>query len=168
MLTRSCTSRGTLLWVTLGVALASPDLLAEMYKWVDDEGQVQYSQSPPPGRPAQTIKPPPKVDSKAAREKLKKQLQEFEVRGDKRQEQAEADQKTQEQAGERKADCEAARERLAKLGASLGSCNTRKTEAASVLPRKSARRPSPRPARRSRNIVSRSKPRITLEGGRKT
>ena len=115
MLTRSCTSRGTLLWVTLGVALASPGLLAEMYKWVDDEGQVQYSQSPPPGRPAQTIKPPPKVDSKAARDKLKQQLQDFEVRGDKRQEQAEADQKTQEQAGERKADCEAARERLAKL-----------------------------------------------------
>jgi len=82
------------LWVTLGVALASPGLLAEMYKWVDDEGQVQYSQSPPPGRPAQTIKPPPKVDSKAARDNLKQQLQDFEVRGDKRQEQAEADQKT--------------------------------------------------------------------------
>ena len=46
---------------------------------------------------------------------LKQQLQDFEVRGDKRQEQAEADQKTQEQAGERKAACEAARERLAKL-----------------------------------------------------
>lgn len=98
-----------------GVALASPGLLAEMYKWVDDEGQVQYSQSPPPGRPAQTVKTPPKVDSKAAREKLKQQLQDFELRGDKRQEQAEADQKTKEQAGERKAACEAARERLAKL-----------------------------------------------------
>ncbi|MDQ3562890.1 MAG: DUF4124 domain-containing protein [Pseudomonadota bacterium] len=97
------------------MALASPGLLAEMYKWIDDEGQVQYSQSPPPGRPAETIKPPPKVDSKAAREKLKQQLQDFELRGDKRQEQAEADQKTQEQAGERKAACDTARERLAKL-----------------------------------------------------
>jgi hypothetical protein len=115
MLTRSCNSRGTLFCVTLGVALASPSLLAEMYKWVDDQGQVQYSQSPPPGRPAQTVKPPPKVDSKAAREKLKQQLQDFEVRGDKRQEQAEADQKTQKQADERKAACEAARERLATL-----------------------------------------------------
>ncbi len=115
MLTHSYTSRGTLLCVTLGMALASPGLLAEMYKWIDDEGQVQYSQSPPPGRPAETIKPPPKVDSKAAREKLKQQLQDFELRGDKRQEQAEADQKTQEQAGERKAACDTARERLAKL-----------------------------------------------------
>ena len=45
-------------------------------------------------RPAgPTIKPPPKVDSKAARDNLKKQLQDFEVRGDKRQEQAEADEK---------------------------------------------------------------------------
>ena len=115
MLTRSCTSRGTLLWVTLGAALASPSLLAEMYKWVDDEGQVQYSQSPPPGRPAQTIKPPPKVDSKSARETLEQQLKDAEIRSDKQQEQAEADQKTQEQADERKAACEAARERLAKL-----------------------------------------------------
>ena len=115
MLTRSSNSRGTLLCVTLGVALASPGLLAEMYKWVDDQGQVQYSQSPPLGRPAQTIKPPPKVDSKAAREKLKQQLQDFELRGDKRQEQAEADQKTKEQAGERKAACEAARDKLTRL-----------------------------------------------------
>ncbi|MGH8533521.1 MAG: DUF4124 domain-containing protein [Gammaproteobacteria bacterium] len=101
--------------MTLGVALTSPGLLAEMYKWVDDQGQVQYSQSPPPGRPAQTIEPPPKVDSKAARDKLKQQLQDFEVRGDKRQEQAEADQKTKEQADERKAACESARERLTRL-----------------------------------------------------
>ncbi|MGH8468666.1 MAG: DUF4124 domain-containing protein [Gammaproteobacteria bacterium] len=115
MPTPSCTSRGTLLCVTLGMALASPGLLAEMYKWIDDEGQVQYSQSPPPGRPAQAIKPPPKVDSKTAREKLKQQLQDFELRGDKRQEQAEADQKTKEEAGEQKAACEAARERLASL-----------------------------------------------------
>ena len=115
MLTRSCNSRGTLLCVTLGVALASPGLLAEMYKWIDDEGQVQYSQSPPPGRPAQTIEPPPKVDSKSAREKLKQQLQDFELRGDKRHEKEEADQKTQEQAGERKAACEAARDRLTRL-----------------------------------------------------
>ena len=115
MLTRSCNSRGTLLCVTLVVALASPGLLAEMYKWVDDQGQVQYSQSPPPGRPAQIIKPPPKVDSKAAREKLKQQLQDFEVRGDERQEQAEADQKKEEEAGERKAACETAREQLTRL-----------------------------------------------------
>ncbi|CAN5897544.1 DUF4124 domain-containing protein [soil metagenome] len=115
MLTRSCTFRGTLLWVTLGVALASPGLLAEVYKWVDDQGQVQYSQSPPPGRPAQTIKPPPKVDSKSARETLEQQLKDAEIRSDKQQEQAEADQKTQEQGDERKAACEAARERLTKL-----------------------------------------------------
>ncbi len=66
-------------------------------------------------RGSQAIKPPPKVDSKAAREKLKQQLQDSELRSDKRQEQAEADQKTKEQAGERKAACDAARERLAKL-----------------------------------------------------
>ncbi|MGH8507591.1 MAG: DUF4124 domain-containing protein [Gammaproteobacteria bacterium] len=111
----SYTFRRMLLCVTLGVALASPGLRAEMYKWVDDQGQVQYSQSPPPGRPSQTIKPPPKVDSKAAREKLKQQLQDFELRSDKRQEQAETDQKKDTEAAERKAACEAARDKLTRL-----------------------------------------------------
>ncbi|NIR30766.1 MAG: DUF4124 domain-containing protein [Gammaproteobacteria bacterium] len=40
----------------LAVALAAPSsALARVYKWVDDEGNVQYSQSPPSDRPAETI-----------------------------------------------------------------------------------------------------------------
>ncbi len=42
---------------------------AEMYKWVDEEGNTHYSQSPPPGDvEVQTIKPPPKVKSDTAAE----------------------------------------------------------------------------------------------------
>ncbi|MGH8489346.1 MAG: DUF4124 domain-containing protein [Gammaproteobacteria bacterium] len=133
MLTRSCNSRGTLLCVTLGVALASPGLLAEMYKWVDDQGQVQYSQSPPPGRPAQTIKSPPKADSKSARETLEQQLKDAEIRSDKRQEQAETDQKTKEEAGERKAACEAARDKLTRLEANPRILRVEKDESRTRL-----------------------------------
>lgn len=34
---------------------------AAMYKWVDAEGNVQYTAFPPPDRPATTIAPPPRV-----------------------------------------------------------------------------------------------------------
>ena len=63
-----------LLW--LAGAGSSPG--AEMYKWVDKDGHVQYTQEPPPGDiKAETVKPPPKVDSESAQketEQLEKQL----------------------------------------------------------------------------------------------
>ncbi|OGT34747.1 MAG: hypothetical protein A2W28_04300 [Gammaproteobacteria bacterium RBG_16_51_14] len=47
---------------------------AEMFKWTDAEGNIVYSQSPPPGDiQAETIKPPPKVDTEAAQEQLEAQ-----------------------------------------------------------------------------------------------
>jgi hypothetical protein len=51
-------------------ALASP-AMAEMYKWVDADGKVHYTQErPPPGIKGDTIKPPPPVDSEAAAKQL--------------------------------------------------------------------------------------------------
>jgi hypothetical protein len=39
------------------------DASAEIYKWVDENGTVQYTQTPPPGSKAYTtITPPPAVD----------------------------------------------------------------------------------------------------------
>lgn len=50
-----------LLLVTTGYAYAAT------YKWVDENGQVNYSQYPPPeGTESETVKPPPKVDTDAA------------------------------------------------------------------------------------------------------
>ncbi len=47
------------LLLSLGIAAGSVSA-APMYKWVDADGNVQYTQSPPPaGQEAQTIKPPP-------------------------------------------------------------------------------------------------------------
>ena len=45
--------------------------VAEMYKWVDADGNVQYTQErPPPGIKGETIKPPPPVDSEVAEKQL--------------------------------------------------------------------------------------------------
>ena len=52
------------------VALAPP-AMAEMYKWVDADGHVHYTQErPPPGIKGDTIKPPPPVDSETAAKQL--------------------------------------------------------------------------------------------------
>jgi hypothetical protein len=32
---------------------------AQMYRWVDDKGQVHYTQTPPPDRDAESVKPAP-------------------------------------------------------------------------------------------------------------
>ncbi|MBI1732943.1 MAG: DUF4124 domain-containing protein, partial [Gammaproteobacteria bacterium] len=65
--------------VLRGVALSSAFCLAalalpagaEMYKWVDENGNVHYTQErPPPGIEGQAIKPPPEVDTESARKQL--------------------------------------------------------------------------------------------------
>lgn len=38
------------------LVLLPPILNADTYKWVNDEGVVTYSETPPPGRPAERIK----------------------------------------------------------------------------------------------------------------
>lgn len=48
---------------------------AGVYKWVDNEGNTVYSQSPPPaGAPSAIIKAPPSVDTKRALRDLKKSV----------------------------------------------------------------------------------------------
>ena len=46
--------------IFIALALAAIPLLAtaEVYRWVDDRGQVHYSQTPPKGRAAEPIGPP--------------------------------------------------------------------------------------------------------------
>ncbi|WP_457668698.1 DUF4124 domain-containing protein [Thiolapillus sp.] len=49
-----------LLCTLLGLVLISMQSLAGMYRWTDDEGNVVYSQTPPPdNRPVKPIAPPP-------------------------------------------------------------------------------------------------------------
>ena len=53
--------------------VASPGYAA-MYKWVDEEGNVQYSEKPPTTDvEVETIKPPPKVNTDSAVKKLEEE-----------------------------------------------------------------------------------------------
>ena len=51
------------------VALASPCVQAEVYKWVDEKGQVHYGEQPPPNANTTTLKvptsPAPQADAPA-------------------------------------------------------------------------------------------------------
>lgn len=53
------------------LSLAALPVAAQMYKWVDEQGNVHYTQErPPPGIKGESIKPPPPVDSEAAQQAL--------------------------------------------------------------------------------------------------
>lgn len=49
---------GALVALALGLSIAG-HAVAGMYKWVDEQGAVHYSQTPPPDRTAQELAPPP-------------------------------------------------------------------------------------------------------------
>lgn len=102
-----CTITAT---TALGFAIGAS---AAMYKWVDENGQVHYTQSPPPnGIRGETIAPPPKVNSESALKFLKEKEEGFDKRLD---EKAKLEQKAAEdaaQAGEVQKYCEQLRSSL--------------------------------------------------------
>lgn len=62
------------LWPALFILTACPlqHTLATAYKWVDEDGNTHYTQTPPPGdTPGEAINRPPKVDTEAARSAIK-------------------------------------------------------------------------------------------------
>jgi hypothetical protein len=88
-----------------------------IYKWIDDDGQVHYSQTPPPNKPAELIQgaPPPANDPAAVSEDLQRQLDAFDERRAQRDE-AFAEQKHKDEvARTKKQNCETARKNLANL-----------------------------------------------------
>lgn len=107
-------SRVLLSALLLGWSLAAP---AAMYKWVDDQGQVHYSQYPPKDREAQAIAPPPPPATPAAeaQKKLEETLRSLDETRKAREESA---QKAADEAAEAeriRGNCEAARANLERL-----------------------------------------------------
>ena len=89
--------------------------LAGTYRWVDDEGNVVYSQTPPPdGREVREIAPPPSPaeDPAAARKRLKALTEEAEKSSQRRREQRESQNRKKAEAERRQKNCEAARYNL--------------------------------------------------------
>lgn len=87
---------------------------AKMYKWVDENGQVQYTQSPPPGDiEVKEIKPPPKVDTDAAQKALEAQKEKVSEQYEKRMEAEKEAEESEQKAKEKEQRCNQAKQRLA-------------------------------------------------------
>jgi hypothetical protein len=109
---------------TLAVALALGPLfgptpaLAEMYRWVDENGVTVYSQQPPSGRMATTIKPdapPSAAEVQRATERIRGLVEQDADRAeDKARAAEEAGKKSAEQA-KSQSNCDALRQNLATL-----------------------------------------------------
>lgn len=88
---------------------------AEIYKWVDEQGQVHYGQSPPADQQAETVKGPPGVDTEGARKALQERRDKLKELDEQRAERKKAAMEAEQQAQARKERCNAARESLAQL-----------------------------------------------------
>ena len=104
---------GTVALFTTVAAVWLPVSALALYKWVDDDGNVHYSQVKPSDRPVEELKPPATVDTEGARKELdrmqKKSDSYFEERGKLKEERLQAE----EERKAKKANCERAREELA-------------------------------------------------------
>jgi hypothetical protein len=88
-----------------------------MYKWTDDQGEVHYTQFPPPGRKTEIMQPPPPPAEPptGSENDLQKQLDTIKQQNDKQlQETREADQQAEIQKI-RKKNCETAHKNLINL-----------------------------------------------------
>jgi uncharacterized protein DUF4124 len=86
---------------------------AKMYKWVDEDGHVQYSQSPPNSDvKVEEIKPPGKVDTDSAQKQLEAQKARANELSEKRLESKNETAKSEEEAAQKVKRCDQARARL--------------------------------------------------------
>jgi hypothetical protein len=101
----------TLLLAAL-IAAAPLPVLAEIYRWVDAQGRVHYTQTPPPDRPAATVRPaaPPAGGGDNGLKQYAEQIDK--QRGEQQKQQAEADAEKQQRAVR----CDEAQRQLKRLG----------------------------------------------------
>jgi hypothetical protein len=100
--------------ILASVVIFSSAVQAELYKWVDENGNINYTQSPPPpGVDGTTIKPPPNLNSDSAQSRLEQRLDTLDKRADQRQKQAEEQQQAKSEMEEQTRICNQARARLA-------------------------------------------------------
>lgn len=87
---------------------------AQIYKWVDENGQTHYSQQPPASGEAQQIDvpPPPPVDPEAAQEEVEELIEQQEAAEQAEQEAREQAQQEAEQQAIREENCRIARQNL--------------------------------------------------------
>ena len=96
--------------VAVGLLFTAAPAGATMYKWVDKNGRVFYSDQPPPADVKSEIvkPPPPPVNPNAAKELADKEL-DLKLRDKKRAEEVQAAEKTRAEAERRRENCVQAR-----------------------------------------------------------
>ena len=100
------------LWPALFILTVCPlqHSPATAYKWVDEDGNTHYTQTPPPGdTPGKAINRPPRVDTEAARGEIKALTERADKLQAERAEKAEQRQKKLAQEAERATRCQQAR-----------------------------------------------------------
>jgi len=98
-------------FVALLLALTAPAALAQVFKWVDENGRVHYGEKPPAGAKASAVKPPAATpNTPAMPQDLQSQEHEFRGRQIRKREDEAREAKD---AANREAMCKYARERLA-------------------------------------------------------
>ena len=100
------------LWPALFILTVCPlqHSLATAYKWVDEDGNTHYTQTPPPGdTPGEAINRPPKVDTEAAQGEIKALTERADKLQAERTKKAEQRQKKLAQEAERATLCQQAR-----------------------------------------------------------
>ncbi|MDD9817842.1 MAG: DUF4124 domain-containing protein [Gammaproteobacteria bacterium] len=105
---------GVALGVCLGLFwLSAP--AAEFYKWVDEDGNVQYSNKPPPGKEAERLRPYAGKGREAAVQGLRQQSEALDQRRQERHQAEEEQAREQEAQQALAAECARTRKRLASL-----------------------------------------------------
>jgi len=100
----------------LALCLSPMSGFAQMYKWVDEEGNTHYSQQPPPeGITVETVQPPPRVDTENAVKGLSEQQEKLQKLDEERNKQREEQAKLDEQAALKEKNCRISQDRLNNL-----------------------------------------------------
>jgi len=88
---------------------------AEIYKWVDEDGTVHYGQKPPADRQADTVKPPPSVDTESAQKELQEKQERLRQLEEQRAEREKTQRESEKEAAARKERCQAAKRALEQM-----------------------------------------------------
>ncbi len=90
------------------------DATAEIYKWVDEDGTVQYTQTPPPdNKDYAMIKPPPPVDASQVKKRFETQKKIVDESLEQRKLKEEEEYYARLEKEQRESNCALARKRLA-------------------------------------------------------
>jgi hypothetical protein len=106
------------LWALLVFTTASPAAdTQDIYKWTDDQGEVHYTQFPPPGGKAEKLReaPPPAQSPETNENKLQKQVETMEQQNKEQQQGAKDAKQWAEIQKIRRSNCETANKNLANL-----------------------------------------------------